>query len=198
MEENKYSVKFYKGVSKATNFYVDKYFKPIVKGNINIQNESTLMIGNHISAYDILLVAYALKRYAPRFMAKKEFFDSSFKWFFERAGAFPIDRDKLDMEAVRNAIKLLKDNNIVVVFPEGTRNKTNEIILPFKKGIASMALLSNTKVVPFAITGNYKFKSHPTIEFDDAIDLKKLDVDRNQLDSFLEEKVKSLILNNSR
>lgn len=198
MEQNKYSIKFYKRISAFTNFYVDKRFKPIIKGDINIQGESTLLIGNHISAYDILLVAYALKEYSPRFMAKKEFFESSFKWFFEKAGAFPIDRDKLDMVAVKNAIKLLKENNIVVVFPEGTRNKTSEIMLPFKKGVASMALLSGAKVVPFAITGDYKFRSHPTIEFDDAIDLKKVDVDRKQLDSFLEEKVKSLILNNSR
>lgn len=196
--KDKYNIKFYKGISKITNFYIDKHFKPIVKGIENINNEGLLLIGNHLSAYDILLIAYALKDYTPRFMAKKEFFDSSFKWFFEKAGAFPIDRDKVDMEAIKTAVKLLKEKNIVVIFPEGTRNRTDEIMLPFKRGISSLALLGNVNIVPFAITGEYRRKSSPMIEFGESINLKEIDVSRKHMDDYLEDKIKKLILNNSR
>ena len=191
---NKYNIKFYKGICKITNFYLDKMFKPNVIGQEKVQDEPILFVGNHKSGYDILLMAYALKKYGLRFMAKKEFFDGKFGWFFEKCGAFPIDRTKTDMTAVKTAIKLLKEQEKVIIFPEGTRNNNDEL-LSFKKGYSTIALLSSVKVIPFAITGEYKFRKRPTIEFDDPIDLKSLDIDKKELDSYIEERVKNLIKN---
>lgn len=198
-KKDKYSIKFYKGINKITSFYLDKLYKPTIIGKENIKDkEGILLIGNHISGYDILLIAYALKEYDPRFMAKKEFFNTNFKWFFEKAGAFPIDRDKLDLASIRKTINLLKELNIVVIFPEGTRNRTDDIMLPFKPGISSIALSGKVKVIPFAITGKYKFRSNIMIEFGKAIDLKELDINKKELDGYLENKVKQMILKNSR
>lgn len=190
--ENKYNIKFYKTILKFTNFYLDKMYKPVIKGIENVQDESTLFIGNHISGFDILILAYALKKRGLRFMAKKEFFDTKWKWFFEKCGAFPIDREKVDLEAVKTAVRLLKEKNDVVIFPEGTRSKTGEL-LEFKKGFSSIAKLGGVKITPFAITGKFKFRAHPTIEFGEAIDLKTLDIDKKEYDSYVEEKVKMLI-----
>lgn len=192
--EKKYNIKFYKTILKFTNFYLDKMYKPVVKGVEYVKDEPTLFIGNHISGFDILLLAYALKKHNLRFMAKKEFFDTKFRWFFEKCGAFPIDRSKVDMQAVKTAVKLLKDGNKVVIFPEGTRSRTGEL-LEFKKGFSSIAQLGNAKVVPFSITGKFEFRKHPTIEFGEAIDFKSLDIDKKEYDSYVEEKVKMLIKN---
>ena len=192
--EKKYNIKFYKGILKFTNFYLNKMYKPVIKGVELVKDEPTLFIGNHKSGFDILLVAYALKKFGLRFMAKKEFFETKWKWFFEKCGAFPIDRSKVDIGAVKTAVKLLKEDSKVVIFPEGTRNKENEL-LEFKKGFSSIALLGNVKIVPFAITGEYKFRKHPTIEFGEAIDLKELKMDKKEIDSYVEEKVKMLIKN---
>ena len=191
-KENKYNIKFYKTISKITSFYLDKMYKPVVKGIYNVSENPTLLVGNHKSGYDILLLAYALEDEDLRFMAKKEFFDGKFGWFFESCGAFPIDRSKADMKAVKTAVRLLKEGNKVVIFPEGTRNKGEEL-LEFKKGFSSIALLGNVEIVPFAITGEYKFRKHPTIEFGESIDLKELDIDKKELDSLVEERVKMLI-----
>ena len=190
--EKKYNIKFYKGILKFTNFYLDKMFNPTVKGLELVHDEPTLFIGNHKSGYDILLVAYALKKYGLRFMSKKEFFEGKFKWFFEKCGAFPIDRSKTDMAAIKNAVRILKEDGKVVIFPEGTRNKENEL-LEFKKGFSSIALLGGVKIVPFAITGEYKFRKRPTIEFGESIDLKSLNMDKKEIDGYVEDKVKMLI-----
>ena len=45
------------------------------------------------------------------------------------------------------------------IFPEGTRNKTKELLLPFKHGAVSLAKKSNATIVPFAIKGDYKFRT---------------------------------------
>lgn len=198
MKKDRYSIKFYKGCRLLTDFYLDKFYNPKMIGIENLPNDGYLLVGNHKSGLDILLVAYALRKYNPRFMAKKEFFQNSIsKWLFEKLGAFPIDRQSIDISAVKKAVRLLKDNNIVVIFPEGTRN-TNEEMLPFKKGVASISMISNSKVVPFGISGDYKFRSKPTIEFGNIIDFKKEDINKEEADNYLQEKVKNLIRNNSR
>lgn len=193
MEKDRYSIKFYKRCTFFTNFFLDKFYKPQIIGNNKLPEDGYLLVGNHKSGLDILLVAYALRKYNPRFMAKKEFFQNPFlKYFFEKAGAFPIDRETIDISAVKKSIKLLKDNNLVVIFPEGTRNKGEEM-LPFKKGVAGISTISNCKVVPFGISGNYKFRSKPTIEFGEAIDLRQEKINKEEADNYLQDKVKRLI-----
>ena len=56
-------------------------------------------------------------------------------------------------------ITVLKDNGAIGIFPEGTRNRTQEILQPFKFGAVSLAEKTNAYLVPFAITGEYKFRS---------------------------------------
>src|SRR5574344_2190991 len=103
--KNEYNIKFYKSIRKLTNIYIDKLYCPTIKGLDNINEEAFLLIGNHKSGKDILLIAYALKEYCPHFMAKKELFNNKFlNWFMTKAGAFPIDRDKNDLNAVKKAI----------------------------------------------------------------------------------------------
>ena len=59
------------------------------------------------------------------------------------------------------AIKILKSGGAIGLFPEGTRNKTkDQLLLPFKMGTVSMAYKTNATIVPFAITGDYRFRSN--------------------------------------
>ena len=57
------------------------------------------------------------------------------------------------------AMKVLERKLFLGLFPEGTRNKTEEILLPFKFGAVSMAKKSNATIVPIAVTGKYKFRT---------------------------------------
>lgn len=92
-------------------------------------------------------------------MAKKEYFDSKMAWFFKATGCISVDRSKKDEVAKGAALNILKSGGAVGLFPEGTRNKTKEFLLPFKFGTVSMAKKTDATIIPFGLTGDYKFRS---------------------------------------
>ena len=93
-------------------------------------------------------------------MAKIEYFNSKkTRWFFKMMGCIPVNRQIHDENAKRLAMNVLERKLFLGLFPEGTRNKTTELLLPFKFGAVSMAKKANATIVPIAVTGNYKFRT---------------------------------------
>ena len=91
-------------------------------------------------------------------MAKREYFDNKkVAWFFKHAGCISVDRAIHDQNAKDEAMHVLENGWALGIFPEGTRNKTDKVLLPFKMGVVSMAQKTGATVVPYAITGKYKF-----------------------------------------
>lgn len=213
------------------------WYNPKIIGAENIPDRgSILMVGNHIHLMDQCNVIISTKR-VLHFMAKKEYFESKFAWFFKNVGCIPVDRSKKDEKATNKAIEVLNNNLALGLFPEGTRNglkeekikkiynlylkdnlsyqeaivklkknKTSQynfledlflkkiitkdefidnifeideflkdliinkritteeyfsnLLLPFKFGAVSMASKTNSYLVPYAITGEYKFRSN--------------------------------------
>ena len=142
------------------------YYHPTIIGKENIPKEGPILIvGNHKHLYDQCLAIISTKR-PIHYMAKKEYFDGKFAWFFKLVGCIPVDRSKKDPHATEEALKVLNNGWALGLFPEGTRNKTKEFLLPFKFGTVSMAKKTNATIVPFGITGDYKFRSkNLTIRF---------------------------------
>lgn len=136
------------------------YYNPIIIGKENILKDGPILLaGNHKHLYDQCLSIISTKRYI-RYMAKKEYFDNKkTAWFFRKTGCISVDRSKKDSKAVHEAIETLKNRGAIGLFPEGTRNKTAEFLLPFKFGTVSMAAKTGAAIVPFGITGDYKFRS---------------------------------------
>ena len=99
---------------------------------------------------------------------------------------------------MENAIKVLEQEKLIGIFPEGTFNKTKDIIMPFKYGAVSMASKTNSTIVPFSITGKYKLfqKNSVTICFGKPykIETDDLTIANEQLMG----KVKELIINNRK
>ena len=73
---------------------------------------------------------------------------------FRMGGFIPIDRSKKEsaMRSIEAAARSLKAGNSFLIFPEGTRSKTDEM-LPFKKGGFIMAIKAGAPIVPVAIQG---------------------------------------------
>lgn len=136
------------------------YYNPKFVGKENIPKEGSIIIaGNHKHLYDQCLTILSTKR-CIHYMAKKEYFDNKkVAWFFKGTGCISVDRSKKDPIAKQKAIDILNDDGAIGIFPEGTRNKTKEILLPFKYGAVSMAQKTDSYIVPFALTGDYKFRS---------------------------------------
>ena len=126
-------------------------------------------------------------------MAKKELFESKFtNFFFRSMGCIPVNRSIHDKDAKNEAVEVLKNNEVVGIFPEGTVNKTNEIVLPFKYGAVSFAKKTNAYIVPFAITGKYKiFRRSIKITYGKPYKVKQdLEVENNRLMNTVKRMIK--------
>jgi len=135
------------------------WYNPKIIGKENIPKTGSILIcANHKHVMDQCAILISTKRMV-HYLAKKEYFDSKFAWFFKLAGCIPVNRSIKDIEAKEHAIELLNRGYAVGLFPEGTRNRTKEFLLPFKYGAVSMAKKTNSYIVPVAITGEYKFRS---------------------------------------
>ena len=136
------------------------YYKPTFIDKENIPKEGPIIVaGNHLHLFDQCLTILSTKR-CLHYMAKKEYFDNKkVAWFFKGAGCISVDRSKKDPVAKASALEVLNDNGAIGIFPEGTRNRTKELLQPFKYGAVSLAKKANATIVPFAITGEYKFRS---------------------------------------
>lgn len=126
-------------------------------------------------------------------MAKKELFESKFtNFFFRSMGCIPVNRSIHDKDAKNEAVEVLKNNEVLGIFPEGTVNKTNEIVLPFKYGAVSFAKKTNAYIVPFAITGKYKiFRRSIKITYGKPYKVKQdLEVENNRLMNIVKRMIK--------
>lgn len=184
---------------KTLKFVLKPIFKILYRPTIihkeKIPTEKAFIFaGNHKNALDPALVALSTKR-TVRFLAKKELLEGKTKLFFKAIKAIPVDRSKANKEAINTAIEVLNNGDIISLFPEGTRNKTNKILLPFKFGAVSMAQKTKSPIVPFAITGDYKlFRKGIQIEFGEPIDISKMEL--QEANEYLMQKVEELIKKN--
>ena len=154
------------------------WYNPKVIGAENIPTDGPIVVaGNHIHIMDQCNVIIATKR-KLHYMAKKEYFDGKFAFFFKSVGCIPVDRSKKDGNAVSKALEVLNSGNAIGIFPEGTRNRTNEELLKFRYGAVKIAKLSNSKIIPFAIKGGYRiFRKGLNIEFGEPIDVSKMEIE---------------------
>ena len=133
------------------------YYRPKVINKELIPKEGPIIIcGNHLHLYDQCLPIMATNRII-HYMAKDEYFKGKFAWFFRMGGCISVNRKIIDSKAASEALEVLNNGYALGIFPEGTRNKTDNLLLPFKKGVVSMAQKTNATIVPFVITGKYKF-----------------------------------------
>lgn len=134
-------------------------YKPTIINKEYIPKEGPIIVcGNHMHVFDQNLAILATKR-TLHYMAKKEYFDGKYAWFFKWVGCIPVNRQIHDESAKQKAIEILENNGGIGIFPEGTRNKTDAFLLPFKFGCVSMAKKSDAYIVPFSVVGDYKFRS---------------------------------------
>ncbi|KRQ86623.1 1-acyl-sn-glycerol-3-phosphate acyltransferase [Caloramator mitchellensis] len=160
----------YKIIKPIAKFLFNLIYKIEIKGIENIpDNEGALICPNHYTWADPVMVAIVTKR-PIRFMAKAEAFNNPLmKFLLENVGAYPVRRGETDLTAVKNTLKLLKEGQLVGLFPQGTRVKGNDLGKAHS-GVAVFALKSNKPVIPTYISGSYKPFSRMQVIFGQPID----------------------------
>lgn len=116
--------------------------------------DACLYVGNHRSMLDITLMLKYIKEPAV-FMGKESVSKwPVIAWWMRLQDTIFVDRNspREGMKAVKRAIEYLKAGRSIILFPEGTRSKTADM-LPFKKGSVRMAQKAGVPIVPIAIKG---------------------------------------------
>ncbi len=142
--------------------------------NLPSEDEGYIISGNHIHIWDPVVMAVQIKGRHLHFMAKDVLFKSKFlNWFLHKVYAIPVRREDNDIVAIKSAIKVLKNKEVLGLFPEGTRNKTDKKMLEPKGGLVLLATRMKVPVVPVGIRGEYKFRKPLIINYGKPIYLDK-------------------------
>jgi 1-acyl-sn-glycerol-3-phosphate acyltransferase len=133
-------------------------FRLRVQGRENVPDSGGYVLAcNHLSNFDPWPLGMPLwPNHWLRFMAKAELYWWPATYILDAAGAFPVHRERADVEAVQTAVRLAREGNVVVMFPEGTR-RTKGLVKRHqaraRSGAARIALEAGVPLVPAAVAG---------------------------------------------
>ena len=114
-----------------------------------------MLCPNHIHNLDAAVIVAMFKR-KVNVLAKEELFKNRFLcWIADLFGIYPVKRGKADMQAIKTSLTLLKKDEILLMFPEGTRNGMAKGINP-KNGAVLIAATAKKPIIPIGIQGNFK------------------------------------------
>ena len=161
--------------------------KVTVIGEENVpRDEAVLYIGNHKSFFDIVITYTRCPRLtgyiSKNSMAKVPLFSI----WMKRLHCLFLDREdvKKALKTILQGIDNIKNDISMCIFPEGTRNKTEELLLPFKEGSFKMAEKTGCAIIPMAITNSAEIlenhfpfikATHVILEYGKPIYLEALD-----------------------
>ena len=140
-----------------------------------------IICSNHINYLDAAAIVLFNKR-KVNFVAKEDLFTHGILfWLGHLFDAIPIKRDMQDIEAMKRCLKVLKNGELLGIFPEGTR-KGMEKNMKAKNGAAYMAIKSGVKIIPTGIHGTFKPFSKVYINYGEPIDLSNYKNQKDKLD----------------
>lgn len=154
-KRDKWAPKFIRFMIKGVVWWSGS--KITVKGAENIINGSCVLVGNHQSYFDIVcLLATVDPMYG--YLAKIEINKVPFlRTWMKTIDCVFLNREnaRQGLQAIKDAVTVLKRDRGIFIFPEGTRSKSDEIS-EFKTGAMMIATKAKAPIVPFLIDGTYK------------------------------------------
>ncbi len=167
------------------------FFKFRIKatGRENIPLEGGCILAlNHRSNYDVIIAGTTCPRQLS-YMAKAELFKNKFfSKLIKACGAFPVNRGRGDIGAIKSALEKLRNNEMVLMFPEGKRvmNIEDEKSTRAKPGAVMLALKAQIPIVPAYISGKFGFMKKLTISYGKPIYYKEYAGEKQSIDTLQE------------
>ncbi len=138
--------------------------RPHCRGRKNVPKTGpVLIVCNHQSYLDPPLVGSRLYRQI-NYLAKKELFQSKlFGALIRSVEAIPLDQKGIGFQGIKETLKRLRNNEAVLIFPEGMRSLDGELS-PFKEGYINIAIKTGSTIVPSALDGAWAmFPPHKSV-----------------------------------
>lgn len=141
----------------------------------NLKKDGKLIIcANHIHDFDPVIISVLTKNQIF-WMAKKELFENKiFGKFLSKLGAFPVDRESAALSTLKHSMKILKEGNILGIFPEGTRVKKMDLENA-KPGVVLISTSTKTPILPVYIDTTYRPFSKIRIVVGEKMEFYKTD-----------------------
>ena len=143
-----------------------------ISGLENLPETGAIISVNHSHFTDPLFIKFAVPRKYPlRLMGKAELFATPIgNKFFRMLGGFPVNRDGVDVQAVKTSIQILKNNENLLIFPEGSRVKNGVTLHDGKPprahaGAAMIAVRTGAVIVPTYVESTKKFLKKTRVIF---------------------------------
>lgn len=148
-----------KPVSKfIINTYLNKYANIIIENGdeLNKTNGPVIIVGNHLSNSDGLVLNKVLKNIDPYFLAGVKLNKNpASRIGIEAIKVIPIHPNTPDIEAIRTCVEKVKSGSSIFMFPEGTRSRTAEL-MEGKKGVILIARKCGIPIIPIGMAGTEK------------------------------------------
>jgi 1-acyl-sn-glycerol-3-phosphate acyltransferase len=113
-----------------------------------------LLVSNHLSHLDVFVLGLLLHR-PLNYVARSSLFIPVLGPFIRSVGGFPIQREGMGAQGLKETLRRIKNGGIVTLFPEGTRSRDGELA-DLKAGIAVLAARTRVPVVPAAVAGTFE------------------------------------------
>lgn len=127
-----------------------------VVGRKNIpETGAALICPNHVHAFDSVCIITSAKRPIRALARESLYKHKSLKWLADVFGIYPVNQDNVAVSAIRISFKLLKEGELVLMFPEGTRNGMAKGVKP-RDGAVNIALRSDVPIIPVGAQGSFK------------------------------------------
>ncbi len=145
----------WKSIKQTCRMLMTVFFDAKIYGKYHVPHTGgVLLVSNHQSYLDPILLAVGLDR-TMSFLAKSELFKNPiFGGLIRRLNAFPVEQGAGDIGAVKESIARLQEGHLLNMFPEGSRTEDGEI-QPMEKGVALVIRRAKVPVVPVVIDGSF-------------------------------------------
>lgn len=114
---------------------------------------SAIIISNHVSGLDPLLLVAAARRPIRFIIAKEEYERFGLTWLFRAVGCIPVDRHGRTDSALREAIRKLNEGEVIALFPYGGIHEDENKLPRFKRGTVVLAKNADTDIYPLKLAG---------------------------------------------